>query len=118
MTVRTGSKFGDSFPFVLGTIETTEGNRIFIRRFPKEPLTAEFEPSAYNVNSSGAYPRYRANVVNRFEGFKDKDGYEASVYDVYVINGTYYDESIKLNRNDGEVVDIDMSPIVGWYIGE
>ena len=27
-------------------------------------------------------------------------------------------ESIKLNRSDGEVVDIDMSPIVGWYIGE
>ena len=40
----------------------------FIGRFPIEPFVNEFEPSAYNINSAG-YPRYRAFVSNRYNGF-------------------------------------------------
>lgn len=117
MTVRTGSKFGEALPFTLANTVTYSGNRIFIRRFPIEPLTAEFEPSAYNVNSSGAFPRYRAKVFNRFNGY-DVDDYNNSLTDVYIVDGSYKNDSILLNRNDGETIDIDLSPIVGWYQGD
>ena len=116
MTVRTNNKFGDAFPLTFGEIANEKkGNRIFIRRFPIEPLTAEFEPSAYNVNSSGSYPRYRGRVYDKFRGYYDETEYEATVYDIYIVDGTYAEDSITLNRNDGESIDIDLSPIVGWY---
>ena len=116
MTVRTNNKFGDAFPLTFGEIANEKkGNRIFIRRFPIEPLTAEFEPSAYNVNSSGSYPRYRGRVYDKCRGYYDESEYEATVYDIYIVDGTYAEDSITLNRNDGESIDIDLSPIVGWY---
>ena len=115
MTVRTNNKFGQTLPLTFGEVVQKSGNRIFIRRFPIEPLTAEFEPSAYNINASGSYPKYRANVYNRFQGYGNKSGYEASVYDFYVTDGVYADNFIKLKRNDGGVVDIDLSSVVGWY---
>ena len=64
MTVRTGSKFGEVLPFTLANTISYVGDRIFMKRFPIEPLTAEFEPSAYNINASGALPRYYAKVFN------------------------------------------------------
>lgn len=117
MTVRTGSKFGETLPFTLANTITMGGNRIFIRRFPIEPLTAEFEPSAYNINSSGAYPRYRAKVFNRFQGYDNGD-YDTPVTDLYIVSGSCDSDSIELNRNDGETIEIDLSPIVGWYQGD
>ena len=118
MTVRTNNKFGDAFPLTFGEIANEKkGNRIFIRRFPIEPLTAEFEPSAYNINSSGAYPRYRAKVFNRFQGYDDND-YDTPITDLYIVSGSCANDSIELNRNDGETIEIDLSPIVGWYQGD
>lgn len=117
MTVRNGSKFGDTFPFTLAQTFEETCNRIFMRRFPIEPLTAEFEPSAYNVNSSGAFPRYRAKVFNRFNRRVTED-YNTIIPDVFVVDGMYNDDSILLNRNDGKVIDIDLSPVTGWYQGD
>ena len=117
MTVRNGSKFGDTFPFTLAKTFEETCNRIFIRRFPIEPLTAEFEPSAYNINSSGAFPRYRAKVFNRYTKYIPSDDPMLAT-DVFVVGGTFDDDSILLNRNDGKVIDIDLSPITGWYQGD
>ena len=41
----------------------------FIGRFPIEPFVNEFEPNEYNINSCGMYPKYKAFVVNRYNGF-------------------------------------------------
>ena len=41
----------------------------FIGRFPTEPFVNEFEPSEYNINSCGQYPKYKAFVVNQYNGF-------------------------------------------------
>ena len=41
----------------------------FIGRFPIEPFVNEFEPNEYNINSCGMYPKYKAYVVNRYNGF-------------------------------------------------
>ena len=100
MTVRTGSKFGDTLPFMFAKTINASGNRVFIRRFPIEPLTAEFEPSAYNINSSGAFPRYRAKVFNRAIGY-DNTNYDYDTSDIYIVNGLYDEDSILLNRSDG-----------------
>ena len=40
----------------------------FIGRFPIEPFTDEFEPTAYNVNSTGRHC-YRVFVHNQYNGF-------------------------------------------------
>lgn len=40
----------------------------FIGRFPIEPFVNEFEPTAYNINSSGN-PRYNVIVNNHYNGF-------------------------------------------------
>lgn len=37
--------------------------------------------------------------------------------DVYVIAGKYDNGSIRLNRNDMNIVDIDVSPLTDWYEG-
>lgn len=117
MTVRHGSKFGGTFPFILAKTIESGNNRIFIKRFPIEPLTAEFEPSAYNINSSGAFPRYRAKVFNRYTKYIPSDDPMLAT-DVFVVGGTFDDDSILLSRNDGKVIDIDLSPVTGWYQGD
>lgn len=38
--------------------------------------------------------------------------------DVYVVAGSYSDDSIHINRNDSAVIDIDVSPITNWYEGD
>ena len=38
--------------------------------------------------------------------------------DVYVEAGNYDNDSIRLTRNDRGVIDIDVSPISGWYENE
>lgn len=115
MTVETRNKFGEAFPLTFGPIEDTFS---WPKRFPIEPRTGEFEPNAYNINSCGSRPRYRATVINRFMGFdEDTKSYEASVCDVFIVNGEYTDDAIVLRRNDGQSVNIDVTPISGWYIG-
>ena len=181
----------------------------FIGRFPIEPFVNEFEPTAYNINSTG-FPKYAAMVHNPYKGFgvnpnwkdvfpfKDvnitkfeanivhtqdptiikvdfpaaaqlyegkyeliivaqiydegynnnirtvtanyknifelvKDSQEADVenpvqielnnesqpaeelQDIYVVSGNYNDEAITLRRTDGGMVNVDVSPIAGWY---
>ncbi len=183
----------------------------FFGRFPIEPFTNEFDPSAYNINSTG-YARYNVPVFNRYNGFgvypdwkncfpiKDVDitkyegkviktsdseviivdfpanaqkfegNYElvitAEIYDsgyethsrivtanyenlfelvsnsrdadvdsavqieinnssdsqqkqdIYLVSGSYTDNDIKLVRNDGRQIHVDVSPITGWYEGD
>lgn len=38
--------------------------------------------------------------------------------DIYIVAGTYDNDSIKLRRNDFGRIDIDVSPITGWYEGD
>ena len=116
MTVETGNKFGDAFPLTFGPIEDTFS---WPKRFPIEPRTGEFEPNVYNVNSCGSRPKYRATVINRFQGFdtEEEASQEASVYDVFVVNGEYTSNAIVLRRSDGQSVSIDVTPLSGWYIG-
>jgi hypothetical protein len=38
--------------------------------------------------------------------------------DVYVISGSYNEDAIHITRNDGKVVNINVSPITGWYEGD
>ena len=40
----------------------------FIHRFPIEPFSDEFQPTEYNIHSTGN-PRYRAFVMNQYNGF-------------------------------------------------
>lgn len=41
---------------------------------------------------------------------------EENLHDVYVVSGSYSNNSIKLKRNDQGVVNIDVQPImIGWY---
>ena len=115
MTVETGNKFGDAFPLTFGQIENDSS---WPKRFPIEPRTGEFEPNAYNVNSCGSRPKYRATVINRFQGFNTEgESQEASVYDIFVVNGEYTDNGLVLRRNDGQSVNIDIAQLSGWYIG-
>lgn len=37
--------------------------------------------------------------------------------DVYVVAGSYSDDTVHLHRNDNSVVDVDVSPITSWYEG-
>ena len=183
----------------------------FIGRFPTEPFVNEFEPNEYNINSCGAYPKYRAFVANQYSGFgvrpnwkkcapiKDVDitEYCGNVYhttafdtiealfpakaqlypgvydlvviaeitdsgygdnkrvvstrlnnvfelvsedvdqsdiaenpvnieiitteeggnvpDTYIVHASYSNNNIRLDRNDNYSIDIDISPISGWY---
>ena len=183
----------------------------FIGRFPTEPFVNEFEPNEYNINSCGAYPKYKAFVANQYSGFgvrpnwkkcapiKDVDiteycgnvyhttafdtvevlfpakaqlypgvydliviaevydsGYgdnkrvvstrlndvfelvsedvdqsdiaenpvnieiitteeEGNVPDTYIVRGSYGNNNIRLDRNDSNSINIDISPISGWY---
>lgn len=180
----------------------------FIGRFPIEPFVNEFEPNEYNINSCGMYPKYKAYVVNRYNGFgvrpnwkncvpikevevveypakvsrdshisvtatfpgriqryageydlviiakiydADFEGNErritvikSSVFelvsnpdeavdnpveieiidqdapaepteDIYVVNGAYADDNIRLTRSDDQYVDVDVTPITGWH---
>lgn len=182
----------------------------FIGRFPIEPFVKEFEPTPYNIHSTGC-PKYRAFVFNEYTGFGVKPNWDkcfpigqkpiteyqsevmhtgdnrivtvlfpkeaqlfegvydlivvARVYDagfpgnvrtvtvnynsvfelvgdsidatddpvqieinneseleapqdVYVVAGSYSDDDIELRRNDNTVVNIDISPITGWYEGD
>lgn len=225
-------RFGDAFPvqfntgntniqfanvyFVNATLkaelekEYKRKNR-FIGRFPIEPFVDEFEPSAYNIHSTG-YPKYKAFVFNEYKGFgvnpcwkntfpiKEVDAVEylactertsnpgeiiatfpaeaqlkvgkydmiivakifapgymnnvrtitldyknvfelvnslsesdtdiptdididdpttepevSDVTDVYVVSGQYRNNSINIKRNDNRTINIDVSPISGWY---
>ena len=38
--------------------------------------------------------------------------------DIYVVSGQYKGTDISLKRNDSSVIDIDVSPITGWYVEE
>lgn len=38
--------------------------------------------------------------------------------DIYIVSGTYSDNDIKLRRNDNGVINVDISPVSGWYEGE
>ena len=183
----------------------------FIGRFPTEPFVNEFEPNEYNINSCGAYPKYKAFVANQYNGFGVRpnwkkcapikevniteycgdvyhttafdtieavfpakaqlypgvydliviaevcdDGYEnkvrtvstrmngvfelvtddvdqeeivdnpvnieiihtedsSNVPDTFVVRGSYGDNAITLDRNDSNSINIDISPISGWY---
>ena len=182
----------------------------FMHRFPIEPFTNEFKSTAYNINSAG-YPRYKAVIPNRYNGFgvypkwdqigpfkemriteytstvertanadtvvatfpaevqKFEGSYDLVIVaqiedsgysnhartvtidynnvfelvknsqesdienpvqidinnvsdsgtrqDYYVVSGSYNDNNIQLNRNDGNTVNVDISPAVGWFEG-
>lgn len=186
----------------------------FIGRFPIEPFVNEFEPSEYNINSCGGYPKYKAVVANQYNGFGVHPDWKkcapiqemniteyyseverttdtktvvvtmpgkaqlyegeydliiyANVYDneyknnertvaatlhsifelvgsdyvpaedeapldnpvsielvnedeiantadVYIVGGTYDNHSLKFTRNDNGVINVDVSPVSGWY---
>jgi hypothetical protein len=50
----------------------------FIGRFPIEPFVDEYEPNAYNINSTG-YGKYRAFVFNEYNGFGLKPNWKKSM---------------------------------------
>lgn len=67
-----------------------------IRRFPLEPTSVYYQPTAYNINCAGK-PSYNAMPVNS----------QSTVNDIYVEDGNYKDGNLNLIRNDGEVVQIE-----------
>jgi hypothetical protein len=40
---------------------------------------------------------------------------EENVPDTYIVRGSYGNNNIRLDRNDSNSINIDISPISGWY---
>lgn len=45
-------------------------------------------------------------------------GEEDAPSDIYIDHGTYHNNNISLERNDGQRVNIDLSSVTGWYEGD
>jgi len=58
----------------------------------------------------------KINVSNLIDKLPEGDAYDA-IDDVYVDNGAFEDNFIRLNRTDGDTVDVDLSSISDWYEG-
>ena len=72
-----------------------------------------------------------ANINHAFELVEDSDDAidnpvqleiynsdDTVVHDAFVISGSYSNDSIIINRNDGTNVNIDVSPMYSWYEGD
>lgn len=74
----------------------------FFGRFPIEPFVDEFEPSAYNIHSTG-YPKYRAIIPNPYKGFGVYPDWK-NVFPIKDINVTVYHAEVKRISPDTIVV--------------
>lgn len=81
--------------------------KVRVDRFPIEPNLDEFAPTAHNLNSAGSCG-YRVTVTDKSTVQKDS----------YVVSGEYLDGNLSLSRNDGGVVNVDISEVTDWFEGE
>lgn len=86
----------------------------FIGRFPIEPFTNEFDPTAYCINSTG-YPTYKTPVLNAYCGYGYKPNWKncAPVKDM---NCTMYHTSIEYTA-DPSIVYVDFPARAQRYPG-
>lgn len=74
----------------------------FIGRFPIEPFVNEFEPTAYNINSTG-FPKYNVVVPNQYRGFGLNPNWKECL-PLKERNITVYESEITHTRNAGTIV--------------
>lgn len=77
----------------------------FIGRFPSEPSVYGYYPDAYNVNSSGVYPMYRAYVANLYNGYGVKPDWKKCL-PVKPMDITIYHSEV-IRTKDPKVVIVD-----------
>lgn len=87
----------------------------FIGRFPIEPFVDEFEPSAYNIHSSG-FPKYRAFVANAYCGFGVRPDWKESA-PIKDSDITTYRASI-IHTSDPKVIIVDFPAKAQLFPGE
>lgn len=75
----------------------------FIGRFPIEPFVDEFQPTAYNINSCGQYPKYKAFVINDYLGFGYKPNWEKCM-PIKDVDITTYRSNVEITQNSQQIV--------------
>lgn len=87
----------------------------FIGRFPIEPFTDEYLPTAYDINSSG-YPQYFATVPHRYNGFGVYPDW-THLFPKAELNVTEYMAQVR-RTNDPNIIDVLFPASAQLYTGE
>lgn len=140
-------KWNDMVPFkgmniteYRAEVEHTRNSDIVIVEFPAEAqlftghydliLTADIYDAGYKNNVRTVTINYNdvfeivsdsseeSGINNPVLIELDNTSSDDSRQDYYVINGSYGDNEIKLKRNDGGIVGVDITPVSGWYEGQ